>query len=61
MDQCRGGARERKWHEGRLASFCLLGSYLRQIGFFRPFEEGIHLKQKVFKDSPVQKLEMIFL
>ncbi len=61
MDQCNGGGRERKWYDSRHASLCLLGWYLGQIGFFRPFEEGIRLQQKVVKYSPVQKLEMIFV
>jgi hypothetical protein len=61
MDQCSGGARERKWYDSGHASLCLLGCYLRQIGFFRPFEEGIRLRQKVVKYSPVQKVEMIFI
>jgi hypothetical protein len=61
MDQCSGGARERKWYDSGHASLCLLGCYLRQIGFFRPLEEGLRLKQKVVKYSPVQKVEMIFV
>ncbi len=61
MDQCKGGGRERKWYDSGHASLCLLGGYLRRIGFFRPFEKGIRLKQKVVKYSPVQKLEMIFV
>jgi hypothetical protein len=61
MDQCSGAARERKWHDSGHASLCLLGWHLRQIGFFRPLEEGLRLKQKVVKYSPVQKLEMIFV
>ncbi len=61
MEQCSGGARERKWYDSGHASLCLLGCYLRQIGFFRPLEEGLRLKQKVVKYSPVQKVEMIFV
>ena len=61
MEQCSGGARERKWSDSGHASLCLLGCYLRQIGFFRPLEEGFRLKQKVVKYSPVQKVAMIFV
>jgi hypothetical protein len=61
MDQCSRAVRERQWHASGHASLCLLGAYLRRIGFFRPWEEGIRLKQKVVKYSPVQKLEMIFV
>jgi hypothetical protein len=59
VDKGSGAARERKWHDSGHASLCLLGSYLRRVGFFRPWEEGLRLKQKVVKDSPVQKLEMV--
>ena len=59
MEQCSGGARERKWYDSGHASLCLLGCYLRQIGFFRPLEEGFRLKQKVVKYSPVQEYAMI--
>jgi hypothetical protein len=61
MDKCSGAARERKWHDSGHASLCLLGAYLRRSGFFRPLEEGLRLRQKVVKYSPVQKLEMVFV
>ncbi len=61
MVKCSRGARERKWCDSAHASLCLLGWYLRQIGFFRPWEEGIRLKQKVVKYSSIEKLEMIFV
>jgi len=54
-------ARQRKWHDTGHASLCVLGAHLRRIGFFRPLEEGLKLKQKVLKYTPVQKLEMLFV
>jgi len=54
-------ARERKWHASAHASLCVLGSYLRLIGFFRPLEARVKLKQKVRQYTPVQKLEMLFV
>src|SRR5579875_742805 len=50
-----------KWYDRGHASLCLLGKYLRQIGFFEPLERRVHLKQKVLKYTPVQKLEMLFV
>jgi hypothetical protein len=38
-----------------------LGGYLRLVGFFQPLEEGLPLRQKVRKYTPVQKLEMVFV
>jgi len=55
------GSKRRKWHDSAHASLCLLGSYLRLIGFFSPLEAGITLRQKVLKYSPVQKLEMLWV
>jgi hypothetical protein len=55
------GSKRRKWHDSAHASLCLLGSYLRLIGFFGPLEAGITLRQKVLKYSPVQKLEMLWV
>ena len=37
-------ARERKWFDTAHASLCLLGSYLRLVGFFQPLEEKVKLK-----------------
>lgn len=54
-------ARARKWFDSAHASLCLLGGYLRRTGFFRPLEEGVKLRQKVRKYTPVQKLEMVFV
>ena len=54
-------SRQRKWFDSVHASLCLLGSYLRWMGFFRPLEEKVKIKQKVLKYSPVQKLEMLFV
>ncbi|MDQ4024496.1 MAG: hypothetical protein M3217_03240 [Actinomycetota bacterium] len=53
--------RRRKWFDSAHASLCLLGGYLRLTGFFRPLEEGIKLKQKIRRYTPVQKLEMVFV
>lgn len=53
--------RRRKWHDSAHASLCLLGAYLRLIGFFRPLEAAVKIKQKALKYSPVQKLEMLFV
>jgi hypothetical protein len=39
----------------------VLGGYLRRIGFFRPLEDGVRLKQKVLRYTPIQKLEMLFV
>ena len=52
---------ERTWLESSHASLCALGSYLRQIDFFAPLEQHVHLHQKVRKFTPSQKLEMIFV
>lgn len=38
-----------KWYDSGHASLCLLGRYLRQIGFFEPLEKRVHLEQKVLK------------
>jgi hypothetical protein len=34
---------------------------LRQIAFFGPLEARVHLKQKVCKYTPIQKVEMVFV
>ncbi len=53
--------RPRKWFDSAHASLCLLGGYLRLVGFFRPLEAGFPLRQKVRKSTPVQKVEMVFV
>ena len=50
-----------KWFDSGHASLCVLGKYLRQIGFFDPVERRVHLEQKVLKYTPIQKLEMLFV
>lgn len=50
-----------KWYDSGHASLCILGKYLRQIGFFEPLERRVHLKQKVLKYTPVQKLKMLLV
>jgi hypothetical protein len=55
------GPRPRKWFDSAHASLCVLGSHLRQTDFFGPLEAGVTLKQKVYKYTPVQKLEMLFV
>jgi hypothetical protein len=51
----------RKWYDSSHASLCLLGSYLRQLGFFKPLEQRVKIEQKVLKYTPLQKLEMLFV
>jgi hypothetical protein len=43
------------------ASRCALGGHLRRGGFFRPLVEQVHLKQKVLRYTPTQKLLMVFV
>jgi hypothetical protein len=50
-----------KWYDSGHASLCVLGKYLQQIGFFEPLERRVHIEQKVFKYTPIQKLEMLFV
>ena len=50
-----------KWYDSGHASLCVLGKYLRQIGFFEPVEKRVHIEQKVLKYTPIQKLEMLFV
>jgi hypothetical protein len=52
---------ERTWFDSPHASLCALGSYLRQISFFAPLEQHVHLRQKTVTYTPIQKLEMIFV
>jgi hypothetical protein len=54
-------AQAHAWYDSAHASLCLLGNYLRQIGFFQPLEERMQIQQKVLKYTPVQKLEMLFV
>lgn len=51
----------RVWHDSAHASLCLLGTYLRHIGFFAPLEAQVQIKQKAIKYTPVQKLEMLLV
>ena len=53
--------RERTWFDSSHASLCALGAYLRQIAFFAPLEARLHLKQKVVRYTPIQKVEMVFV
>src|SRR5579875_307745 len=50
-----------KWYDRGHASLCILGKYLRQIGFFEPLERRVHIQQKVLKYTPIQKLEMLLV
>src|SRR5579872_3598836 len=52
---------QQKWYDSAHASLCVLGKYLRQIGFFEPLERRVHIEQKVLKYTPIQKLEMLFV
>jgi hypothetical protein len=51
----------RVWYDSSHASLCLLGTYLRRIGFFQPLETRMPINQKTLKYTPVQKLEMFFV
>src|SRR5689334_3698482 len=61
MRQHSREGRVRTWHDSAHASLCLLGWYLRRIGFFEPLERGLTLHQKVLAYTPAQKLEMLFV
>lgn len=61
MNKHSTSRRRRKWFDSAHASLCLLGSYLSQIGLFKPIEERVKLKQKVLKYTPVEKLKMLFV
>jgi hypothetical protein len=52
---------EHTWVASSHASLCALGAYLRQIDFFAPLEARVHLKQKVVRYTPIQKVEMVFV
>lgn len=49
MTQDNTAHSQRKWYDSAHASLCLLGSYLRQIGFFKPLEQRVKIQQKVLK------------
>ena len=61
MIQDNTNTQQRIWHDSAHASLCALGVYLRRMDFFRPLEQGVHIRQKVLKYSSVQKLEMFFV
>ena len=61
MSQDNISGSSRVWYESSHASLCLLGTYLRRIGFFQPLEKELQIKQKTLKYTPVQKLEMLFV
>jgi hypothetical protein len=61
MSQHNTSATPQKWYDSGHASLCILGKYLRQIGFFEPLEKRVHIEQKVLKYTPIQKLEMLFV
>jgi hypothetical protein len=61
MSEHNTGEPQSKWYDSGHASLCVLGKYLRQIGFFEPLEKRVHLEQKVLKYTPVQKLEMLLV
>ncbi len=61
MTYANTSAQKRAWQGSGHASLCLLGSYLREQGFFQPLEARLHLRQKALKYTPVQKLEMLFI
>jgi hypothetical protein len=49
------------WSDSAHARLCVLGAYLRQIGFFEPREKRVHMQHKVLKDTAIQQLEMLFV
>ena len=61
MTQDNTTGSQRKWYDSGHASLCLLGTYLRQIGFFKPLEQRVKIEQKVLKYTSLQKLEMLFV
>src|ERR671928_292651 len=61
MSQHTPSSPERIWFESSHASLCALGAYLRQIDFFGPLEARLHLKQKVVRYTPIQKVELVFV
>ncbi len=61
MSEHNTSATPQKWYDSGHASLCILGKYLRQIGFFEPLERRVHIQQKVLKYTPIQKLEMLLV
>lgn len=61
MSQHTTSAQARIWYDSAHASLCLLGTYLRQTGFFEPLEERVQIQQKTIKYTSVQKLELFFV
>src|SRR5436309_2994502 len=61
MSKHNTNSRPRKWYDSGHSSLCLLGRYLREIGFFAPLERRVQIQQKVLKYNPVEKLEMLFV
>lgn len=57
-DSGRSGGR--KWHDSAHASLCLLGWYLRHVGFLDGLAEGITIGQKALKYTSAQKVVMLF-
>ena len=53
-------SRRRKWHDSAHASLCLLGWYLRHVGFLTRLAEGVTIGQKILKYSSAQKIVMLF-
>ena len=61
MSQHNIATPDRVWYDSSHASLCLLGTYLRRIGFFQPLEDHLQIQQKRLKYTPVQKLEMFLV
>jgi hypothetical protein len=61
MTQDNTTGSQRKWYDSGHASLCLLGTDLRQIGFFKPLEQRVKIEQKVLKYTSLQQLEMLFV
>jgi hypothetical protein len=61
MQHHNTSATARTWYDSGHASLCLLGVYLRRMGFFKPLEAHVQIQQKVLKYTPVQKLEMFLV
>ena len=61
MPQDNTATATRVWYTSAHASLCVLGSYVRRIGFFTPLEEQVQIQQKTLRYTPVQKLEMFLV
>jgi hypothetical protein len=46
---------QRSWYESGHASLCLLGMHLRRIGFFKPLEAQVKIRQKNTQIQPGAK------